>query len=588
MAMFLRKKIVHKKDRSGDWRVKLLVGGFFFAFCIVMARLYFLQVSTFPFYEALAQDQHMASSALVPRRGEIYMRNGSGEDYPLAVNRKYATVYVVPKEVEDVSATVNFLSEYLEKDKEKLFSLFEDLEDPFEIVEKRVDEEKAQAIKEEKRKGVHVMPEMFRYYPGGELAGQVVGFVGSDGETWLGRYGIEASFESLLKGEGGIIRQERDAQGRWIAITEREFKPAMDGSDLVLTLDAGVQYEVERVLRERVEKHDADGASAIVLESGTGKILAMANIPTFDPNHYAQVEDMATFLNPSVSHVYESGSVFKPLTLAIGLDTGKIDPETTYVDTGVVVEAGYEIMNSDEKAYGTQTMTQVLEKSLNTGTIFVERQVGNELFAEYVQRFGFGKRTGIKLPSESYGSLANLEYLTRDINFYTASFGQGISMTLLQLALSYDVLANGGLLMEPHIVDHVIGPDGERKEYEKKSVRRVISDTTARQVREMLYSVVENGHGTQAQVPGYRVGGKTGTAQVASKDSRGYSEEESIGTFAGLAPVGDPKFIVVVKIRNPKDVIWAESSAAPAFGDIMRFLLDYYGVEPTEPINGME
>ena len=317
---------------------------------------------------------------------------------------------------------------------------------------------------------------------------------------------------------------------------------------------------------------------------GTGKILAMANVPTFNPNEFSSVEDMSMYLNPIVSHTYESGSVFKPITLAIGLDAGVIDPDTTYRDTGVIYEAGYEIMNSDEKSYGKQTMKQVLEESLNTGTIFVERKVGNARFKEYIERFGFGEKTGIDLPSESRGNISNLEYLQRDINFYTASFGQGISMTLLQLAQSYDVLANGGTLMKPHIVDAFILKDGEREEIKPEIIRRVITEETSFDIREMLYSVVENGHGKRAQVPGYRVGGKTGTAQVAKKDERGYSDEESIGTFAGFAPVGDPQFVVAVKIRNPKDVIWAESSAAPAFGDIMKFLLDYYNVKPTEEI----
>jgi len=229
-------------------------------------------------------------------------------------------------------------------------------------------------------------------------------------------------------------------------------------------------------------------------------------------------------------------------------------------------------------------MTQVLEESLNTGTIFVQKKVGNKRFKDYIDRFGFGEKIGVDLPNESRGNISNLEYLQRDINFYTASFGQGISMTLLQLAQSYDVLANGGLLMKPHIVDSFISQNGEREDVKPEVTRRVIAESTSFDIREMLYSVVENGHGKRAQVPGYRVGGKTGTAQVAKRDERGYSDDESIGTFAGLAPIDDPRFVVVVKIRNPKDVIWAESSAAPAFGDIMKFLLDYYNIEPTEEI----
>ncbi|NCU41435.1 MAG: penicillin-binding protein 2 [Candidatus Moranbacteria bacterium] len=580
---FSHKKIVRKQKKiHQDWRISLLFLGFFLGFSCVIFRLYSLQIAQGPFYTSLAYNQHTANFSLTPKRGEVYLRNGGGELFPLALNKAYPTLYVVPREIDDVEGTIQVLSDELKKDKESLRLLFKDKNDPFEIVSKKVEREIAKRIKEKKLSGVYSMDEMLRYYPGEELASQVIGFVGNDGESFSGRYGIEASWDEVLHGNTGSVRQERDAGGRWISITDREFFPAQDGQDLILTLDAGVQYEVERVLKNSIEKHKADSASALVLEVGTGKILAMANQPSFDPNRYSSVKDMSFYLNPTITHVYESGSVFKPITMAIALDAGKISPETTYVDTGIIFEAGYEIMNSDEKSYGVQTMTQVLEESLNTGTIFAQKQVGNKVFKEYIERFGFGVKTGIELPSESAGSIKNLDHLGRNIHFYTASFGQGISMTLLQLAMSYDVIANGGVLMKPMVVDASIDSEGNMKEYSSEMLQRVISDGASQKTREMLYSVVKNGHGKQADVEGYRVGGKTGTAQVASKDSRGYSDSESIGTFAGLAPVDDPRFVVVVKVRNPKDVIWAESTAAPAFGEIMKFLLEYYNVEPTE------
>lgn len=580
---FSHKKIVRKQKKiHQDWRISLLFLGFFLGFSCVIFRLYSLQIAQGPFYTSLAYNQHNANFSLMPKRGEVYLRNGGGELFPLALNKAYPTIYVVPREVDDVEGTIQILSDELKKDKESLRLLFKDKNDPFEIVAKKVEREMAERIKEKKVSGVYSMDEMLRYYPGEELASQVIGFVGNDGEGFSGRYGIEASWDEVLQGDIGSVRQERDAGGRWISITDREFFPAQDGQDLILTLDAGVQYEVERVLKNSIEKHDADSASALVLEVGTGKILAMANQPSFDPNTYSSVKDMSFYLNPVLTHVYESGSVFKPITMAIAMDAGKISPETTYIDTGTIFEAGYEIMNSDEKAYGVQTMTQVLEESLNTGTIYAQKQVGNKVFKEYIERFGFGVKTGIELPSESAGNIKNLDHLGRNIHFYTASFGQGISMTLLQLAMSYDVIANGGVLMKPMIVDASIDSEGNAKEYSSEMLQRVISNEASRKTREMLHSVVKNGHGKQADVEGYRVGGKTGTAQVASKDSRGYSDSESIGTFAGLAPVDEPRFVVVVKVRNPKDVIWAESTAAPAFGEIMKFLLEYYNVEPTE------
>ncbi len=379
-----------------------------------------------------------------------------------------------------------------------------------------------------------------------------------------------------------MLEQERDAGGRWISVADRELSPAQDGADFVLTINRTVQYEVEKILRETVEQHGADNGTIIAMEPKTGRILAMANYPTFDPNEYSKAEDMNVFLNPAVSLTYECGSVFKPVTMAAGIEEGKISPDTTYVDVGSVKEAGYTIKNSDEKTYGRETMTQVLENSINTGAIFVEKSIGNKTFADYVRSFGFGEKTGIELPAESAGNTENLKSLKRNIQFYTAAFGQGIAVTPLQLINAYSAIANGGKLMKPQIIAKIIHPDGQEEEIEPQEIRQVVSEDTARKVSLMLRSVVVNGHGKRANVPGYLVGGKTGTAQVAKSGEKGYEENVTIGSFAGYAPIDDPQFAVLVKIFNPKDVQWAESTAAPVFGRVMKFLLEYYKVKPTE------
>jgi cell division protein FtsI/penicillin-binding protein 2 len=361
--------------------------------------------------------------------------------------------------------------------------------------------------------------------------------------------------------------------------------PAKNGVDLVLTIDDTVQYEIEKILKATMEKHQADGGSILVQEPSTGKILAMANYPNFNPNEFGKVEDMNAFSNSSISGTYESGSVFKTFTLASGIDAGVISANTTYVDVGVINEAGYNIKNSDEKAYGEQTMTQVLEKSLNTGVIFVERLMGNARFLEYIKNFGFGERTGINLPGESAGNISNLKNLKSHIQFFTASYGQGLTVTPLQIVNAYSAIANGGNLMRPQIVEKKVYSDGREEIINPEIIRRVIKEDSANQAKEMLKSVVVNGHGKRAAVPGYAVGGKTGTAQVAKKGSVGYEDGMTIGSFAGIAPLENPRFTVIVKIDNPKDVEWAESSAAPAFGEVMKFLLNYYNIEPTEPLN---
>ena len=573
------------KSKGGisDQRIYFLVMAVFLMGFIIIIRLYILQVADYPKFRAMAEDQHRARSELVAKRGEIYLKSGESK-YPLAVNREYPMVFLEPKLVEEKDRIISELSYILAIERSEIEKKLSDSEDMFEIVKKKISDDEADRIRNLNLKGVKLMPEVYRYYPGEELAAQVVGFVGSDGENQRGRYGVEVYWEKTLTGKNGSLFQERDSAGRWISITDREMTPAEDGADLILTIDETVQYEIEKILKTIMEKHQADGGSILVQEPSTGKILAMANYPSFNPNEFGKVEDMNAFLNAGISSTYESGSVFKTFTLASGIDAGVISPNTTYIDTGVVSEAGYNIKNSDSKAYGEQTMTQVLENSLNTGVIFAEKLIGNARFLEYIKDFGFGEETGIDLPGESAGNISNLKNLKSHIQFFTASYGQGLTVTPLQILNAYSAIANGGNLMKPQIVEKIIHSDGKEEVIKPEIIRRVIKEETALQTKEMLRSVVVNGHGKRAAVLGYSVGGKTGTAQVAKKDSVGYEEGMSIGSFAGMAPLENPRFTVIVKIDNPKDVEWAESSAAPAFGEVMKFLLNYYNVEPTEAI----
>jgi cell division protein FtsI/penicillin-binding protein 2 len=318
------------------------------------------------------------------------------------------------------------------------------------------------------------------------------------------------------------------------------------------------------------------------MESSTGKILSMASYPTFDPNDYANVSNMEAFRNIAVSDSYECGSIFKAVTIASAIDSGKINPDTRYVDTGAVTEAGYTIRNSDGKANGQQTMTQVLEKSLNTGAIYAQKLLGNRNFYDYVKRFGFGEPTGASVFGEAKGNISNLENFRSNIQFFTAAFGQGIVVTPIQMISAYNAIANGGVLLKPQIIDKIVHSDGSSEEIQPEEVRRVITGRAAQLTTEMLRLVVTDGHGKRADVPGYLVGGKTGTAQVAKSGSKGYEEGKNIGSFIGFAPTDNPKYTILIRIDNPKDVEWAESSAAPTFGELMKFVLEYGGVEPTE------
>lgn len=575
-----------RKEGRGDERVSR-VDFVFIVFAIVsvvlLVRLYRTQVMEHPMWEARAEEQRLATIDMKAERGEIFLHDADGP-YPLAVNREYLMAYVSPKDVTEPEKVALELSRSLSVDAGEILAKLSDRNDPFEVIKRKLSDDEVARVRELRLSGVALLSEKYRYYPADTLASHIVGFSSLGERGGAGGYGIEASFDDVLRGFSSRVKQERDAGGRWIALSNTQGQGPNHGDNLILTIDRVIQHETEKILREALEKHGADSATAIVMDPETGKILSMATQPDFNPNEYAQAEDYSVFLNPALSLPYEPGSIMKPFTMAIGIDEKKVSPTTEYTDTGAVTESGYTVRNSEDKVYGRSTMTKVLEDSINTGMIFVERQVGHKVFAERLRRFGFGAKTGIDLPAEAAGNLHNLDDQRIGIQFYTASFGQGITATPLQITAAYAALANGGMLMKPQIVDAIEYPDGTQEEVKPEEIRRVISKETSATIGRMLRSVVVNGHGKRADVSGYEVVGKTGTAQVAKTDGKGYEEGKTIGSFAGYAPRENPKFVVLVRIVNPKDVQWAESSAAPAFGQLMRFLLEYARIEPTEPI----
>ncbi|HRY82258.1 MAG TPA: penicillin-binding protein 2 [Candidatus Moranbacteria bacterium] len=561
-------------------RIYLLFFIIFFFSSLIIFRLYNLQILSRDYYISLAEGQHSIFANLIPKRGEIFLKDKEGV-YPVAVNKNTKMAFAVPREIEDFRSTAEILAKVLGLDEAELKDKLDNPEDMYEVLKHRLNDYEISDLNNLKLKGVHLSDESFRYYPGGELASQALGFVGWRENSFGGRYGIENYFDKELGGQEGKLFQNKDNSGKWIPTGKKEITLAKDGDNLVLTIDRVIQYGAEKILKSAVKKFEADRGTIIVMDPPTGKILALASYPFFDPNNY-QSEDLEKFRNIAISDSYECGSVFKTITLASAIDDGKISPDTTFTDTGTVNEAGYAIKNSDLKAYGKQTMTQVLEKSLNTGAIYAQKLLGNNNFSDYVKRFGFGEITGIGLPGESAGNISNLKNVKSDINFFTASFGQGISVTPIQLVSAYNAIASGGTLMKPQIVEKIIHADGSVDEIQPEEVRKVISQSAVGQISQILESVVVNGHGKRAGVPGYKVGGKTGTAQIASREKKGYEEGKNIGSFAGFAPLDNPQFTILVRMDNPKAVEWAESSAAPTFGELMKFLLDYKNIKPTE------
>lgn len=428
--------------------------------------------------------------------------------------------------------------------------------------------------------------ESYRYYPENAVAAHLLGFTSFDQSERYGQigkhgnYGLEGFFDEELFGKIGSVKSEKGAGGLVIA-QGREYVDKQDGCDLILTIDRSVQFYIDKVLRQGFEKYQADNVNIIVLDPRSGAVLGMSSVPNFNPNLYNENKNTNVFNNQIIFNQYEPGSVFKAITLAAALDRGMVNPDTSYQDAGQIMIEGWPkpIKNSDFDTvggHGTMNMVQVLEKSLNTGAIFAMKSIGPAVFAGYVKNFGFGEKTGIELEGESTGDITEL--LAKNIKpvaAATASFGQGISVTPLQMAVAYGALANGGQLMKPYVVKQINCPNGEIINSEPHVLRQVISREAAELISGMLVKVVENGHARLAQVDGYYIAGKTGTAQVAESGKKGYVVGRYNHTFVGYGPVPNPQFVVLVELSNPKGFEYAESTAVPLAREVIEFLLNY-------------
>lgn len=536
------------------WRVNSLIFFFGILYLLLIFYIYQLQFEKRSFFIRQAESQQQASGSLEALRGNIYFIDRNNNLIPAALNKEYPIIYAVPKEIEDVKTTALKLSGIVNIDSEELEKILNKPNDLYELLVQKATPEQIEKVKNLKLKGIYIKTKLMRFYPFGDLASHVLGFVDqSDGdEKDVGRYGIELFFNNLLAGKPGEIKS--------LEIIKPEA-----GKDLVLTIDRNIQAQAEEILKELIRKYQAEAGTVIVQEPQTGKILAMGSFPNFDPNNYSKF-NVKTFLNPAVQAVYEPGSVFKLITMAAGIDSGKITPETTYIDTGSVTLNGKTIKNWDLKAHGLQTMTGVIEQSINTGAVFAQRKIGPDIFYNYLVKFGFNEITGITLPGEIKGNLSNLKN-GRDIDFATASFGQGVAVTPIELISAISAIANGGVLMKPIILS----------DDKPQVVRRVISSETAKAVTQMMVSAVEKN--IIAAIPNYSVAGKTGTAVVPNFGGKGYTDQV-INTYVGFAPAFNPKFVILIKLDKPAGSPLAGQSVVPAFRELAQFILNYYNIAP--------
>jgi cell division protein FtsI/penicillin-binding protein 2 len=561
----------HSDDFSG--RLRFIGILLFIVAGILIYRLFFIQIIKAVYYRGIANQQYAAlqNKSPIANRGIIYFREKNNQLVSAAVIKEGFQIVINPSILKNAEKVYEKISPFVPVEKQDFLKRAEKKNDVFEIIAHRVEFEKVQMIKNLAIEGLDVVPEEWRFYPGGKLASHILGFVGYKNDDLAGQYGIEKYYEDYLKNTEEDTVKNSFAEV-FLGLSRDIFLPSLENKkDIILTIEPRVQGFLESTLEKILGQYSAESAGGIILEPKTGKILAMAAKPDFDPNFYNKVENPAVFLNPLISNIFEIGSVMKPLTISAALDTGSIKTETTYYDSGYLIIDKMRIETYDAKVRGKVNMQTVLNESLNTGAVFVMRQLGKDNFRNYFLNFGFGEKTGVNLPDEVRGDVKSLNS-PREIEYATASYGQGIAITPLEFATAFAALANGGSLVQPYIV--------ETTGNEPIIRRQVIRKETSEEITRMLVKVVDEALlGGTVKMEHYSVAAKTGTAQIPLENEKGYSENY-LHTFVGYAPAFDAKFLIFLYLKKPQGVKYASQSLTPAFMDITKFLLNYYEIPP--------
>jgi cell division protein FtsI (penicillin-binding protein 3) len=552
--------------RQANRRIRLLVAVFALVFAAAFARVAWLQAVKAQALERLATSQHREEVEVLARRGTIFDRLG----VQLAIGERAITVYANPRQIVDPRQAALAAGKALELDAGKLYPLLADRSKGFVYLARKADPDKAEALQAQEIAGIFFVPEERRVYPQERVASEVVGYAGTENR---GLSGVELEYDDVLAGADGSKTIVRDPFGRTIDVLEAT--QVRNGRDVFLTLDHSLQGYLERILRETRARWSAKSATAVVLDPKTGGVLALGVEPGFDGNEYPTVarRDEDRLRNRAVTDTYEPGSTFKVVTIGGALESGIVSPSTPF-------RLPYEIQVADRVIHdasprGTETMTvaQILSRSSNVGVVTLAIQLQQRVLSEWIRRFGFGRKTGVDYPGETRGIVVPAEEWSGS-TIGNVPIGQGIAVTPLQMAAAYGAIANDGVWVEPHLVQRV--EDGGPVSPER---RRVVSKQTANQLTRMLRGVVAEGSGTAAQIPGYKVAGKTGTA-AKPEPTGGYSTYRYVASFVGFVPANDPRIVVLVTVDEPRGAIWGGSVAAPAFAEIAEFALQYLEVPP--------
>lgn len=585
------------KKKSQSCRVIFLAGIFIFLFSLVGIRLFYWQILAGEKLNQIAKTQYYFQKEILPLRGEILAADG----FPLAVNQKTYQLYSSLPELEEPAEEIaEKLSLFLaieeetatsagqeeaekiksEKIKEKTAKLKEKLELEnlvWVALENKIPEETKNQIENLRLKGLGFEEENIRLYPEASMAAKLLGFVGKNEQGQdTGYFGLEGYYDIELKGRSGLKSLEKDAANIPILIGSSFSQAKKDGQNLVLHLDRTIQFIVENKLKTAIEKYRAKSGSVVIMDPLSGGIIAMAEEPAYEPQKYYKY-DKDFFRNSIISDTYEPGSTFKIFVMAAGIDQKAVKPETKCDICSEPLKIDkYTIKTWNDKYHSDSNMVEVLQHSDNLGMVFTARKLGLDNFWKYLQNFGFGQKTKIDLQGEIEAGLRPKKNWS-EVDLATASFGQGIAVTAIQMIRAAAAIANNGQLVEPRIVKKIVS--GEKTfEIKPKNIRQVIKPETSKTITEMMVAAVENGETSYLKIPGIKIAGKTGTAQIPVAGH--YDTEKTIASFIGFAPAEKPKFVMLVKVHEPKSSPWGSETAAPLFFSIAKELFVYYGIQP--------
>jgi cell division protein FtsI/penicillin-binding protein 2 len=558
-----------------NWRYRFTLLFFLILLSLVISRLFYWQVVRAQELASLGQAQYDQQTILTAERGEIK----TSDDFSLAANKLAYLVFANPKEVKDKQKESDELEKLIDV-KSSTVSALLSLNRFWVPLKPIVTNDTKEKIEAKNLPGVGFEERKVRFYPEASTAANLLGFVGKDDNGHdKGYFGLEGYYDQQLRGKDGLAVVVHDANGKPILANMNDTNAKVDGRNLILHVDRRIQFMLDNEVKKGVQTYGAVSAMAAVMDPKTGGILAMSSYPTYDPGHYWDYSDKL-YSNPFISFAYEPGSTFKPLVMASAIDAGLLQADTKCtICAGPVSIGGYDIQTWNNEYTPNSTMTDVIVHSDNTGMVFTGRLLGLDRMLSYFDKFGIGQSSGIDLQGEVYPSLR-----PRDswypIDQATATFGQGLTLSPIQLLTAFTAIANNGQRMEPHVVDRVQTADGKTIAIPPKPLDKPISAKAAKVVTEMMVQAVNTGEAKFARLKGYRIAGKTGTAQIPVAGH--YDPNKTIASFVGFAPADDPKFLMLVVIDRPSSSIYGAETAAPLFFNAARNILEYYDIPPTE------